>query len=53
MPQPLSQLNQAVLHAEYAVRGEIVKRAGELEAQLKAGKKLPFDRVTYLNIGNP
>jgi alanine transaminase len=34
-------------------RGEIVLRAKELEDELKAGKKLPFDKVLYCNIGNP
>ena len=41
----LSDLGQAVLKTEYAVRGPIVARANELE---KAGKK-----IIYCNIGNP
>jgi aspartate/methionine/tyrosine aminotransferase len=40
-----TQINEKVLKAEYAVRGPIVQRAQELEAQ---GKK-----VIYCNIGNP
>lgn len=36
------------------VRGEIVIRAGELEEELKKGKKLPYgDSILYCNIGNP
>ena len=41
----ISQLNDRLLQAEYAVRGPIVQRAQELEAQ---GRK-----VIYCNIGNP
>jgi aspartate/methionine/tyrosine aminotransferase len=40
-----SQLNENLLRAEYAVRGPIVQRAQELEAQ---GTK-----IVYCNIGNP
>jgi len=40
-----TQLNDNLLQAEYAVRGPIVQRAQELEAQ---GRK-----VIYCNIGNP
>ncbi len=28
-------------------------RAKELEDELHAGKKLPFDKILYCNIGNP
>ncbi|HOV93541.1 MAG TPA: aminotransferase class I/II-fold pyridoxal phosphate-dependent enzyme [Spirochaetales bacterium] len=45
MALKLSDLGQAVLDTEYAVRGPIVARANELE---KAGK-----RIIYCNIGNP
>ena len=31
--------------AKYAVRGAVPARAGELQAQLKAGEKLPFERL--------
>jgi aspartate/methionine/tyrosine aminotransferase len=41
----LNELNPRLLHAQYAVRGPIVQRAQELEAQ---GKK-----IIYCNIGNP
>ncbi|HEY3450400.1 MAG TPA: aminotransferase class I/II-fold pyridoxal phosphate-dependent enzyme [Myxococcales bacterium] len=41
----LKDLGKAVLETEYAVRGPIVARAGELE---RAGKE-----IIYCNIGNP
>jgi aspartate/methionine/tyrosine aminotransferase len=41
----LEQLGKAVLDAQYAVRGPIVARAGELE---RAGRE-----IIYCNIGNP
>lgn len=41
----LNDLNPRLLHAQYAVRGPIVQRAQELEAQ---GRK-----IIYCNIGNP
>ena len=48
-----SSLNPHVLKAEYAVRGEIVARASEIQKELAAGKKFPFDKVVMCNIGNP
>jgi len=45
MTLELKDLGRAVLDAQYAVRGPIVTRAGELE---KAGKE-----IIYCNIGNP
>jgi alanine transaminase len=30
-----------------------VARAKEMEEMLKAGQKLPFDKILYCNIGNP
>lgn len=42
-----------VKKAEYAVRGDIVVRAGEIGKELKAGKKFPFTDLVMCNIGNP
>ena len=42
-----------VMKAEYAVRGDIVVRAGEIGKELKAGKKYPFTDLVMCNIGNP
>lgn len=39
--------------AEYAVRGAIVTRSGEIAAQLQAGEKFPFPEIIPCNIGNP
>ena len=52
---PLSKdnINPKLKEAQYAVRGEIVARAKDIENDLKSGKKLPFDQVIYCNIGNP
>mmetsp|Transcript_13927 Transcript_13927/g.50717 ORF Transcript_13927/g.50717 Transcript_13927/m.50717 type:complete len:482 (-) Transcript_13927:185-1630(-) len=50
----LDGVNPAVLDMEYAVRGAIVTRAGEIEAELKRRPDaFGFDRVVFLNIGNP
>jgi len=52
-------INPRVLVAKYEVRGAVTIRANELEKQLDDAKKkgvpsgLPFDYVTYCNIGNP
>ena len=38
---------------QYAVRGPIVIRAGEIEAEIKSGKTgYPFDEVIKCNIGD-
>ena len=52
-PLSADNINPKVKEAQYAVRGEIVARAKEIEADLKNGKKLPFEQVIYCNIGNP
>jgi len=50
----MANINPKVVAAEYAVRGEIVLRAGELQAQLARGDaSLPFKEIVYCNIGNP
>nr|AIT69938.1 alanine transaminase [Eucheuma denticulatum] len=52
-----SGINRHLQHMEYAVRGELVLRAEELAKKLKLAQQpaaaLPFDHVTYCNIGNP
>lgn len=49
----LSNINQRIIHADYAVRGELSIRADELRSQLKSGKALPFKNIINCNIGNP
>lgn len=50
----LANISADVRLAQYAVRGEIVQHAQELQARLAAKPgSLPFDRVVFCNIGNP
>ena len=48
-----ADLNQWLVDAEYAVRGEILDRSAVLQKQLDAGEKLPFEKIVACNIGNP
>lgn len=48
-----STINPHVVEAQYAVRGAVPARANEIEDDLKKGKKYPFNKVIYCNIGNP
>jgi len=52
-PLTADTTNPFLQKVQYAVRGEIVIKAGEYEQQLKDGKKLPFNQIIYSNIGNP
>ena len=45
-------MNPKIKKVEYAVRGPIVVRAGEIEKELKSGAVKPFDHVTRANIGD-
>ncbi|MBW0523602.1 hypothetical protein O181_063317 [Austropuccinia psidii MF-1] len=53
----LSQINPAIIRAQYAVRGPIALKAEELRNQLNsdlnAKNKLGFDSIINCNIGNP
>lgn len=48
----MQTINPNIVRLEYAVRGPIVQRAGDLESQLSGGAKLPFDEVIRCNIGD-
>ena len=49
----IDSMNERVKAVQYAVRGPIVIRAGEIEAELKAGSTdYPFDQVIKCNIGD-
>jgi len=48
----INNINPNVIELQYAVRGPIVLRAGEIENELKSGVKKPFDRVVKANIGD-
>lgn len=49
----LDTINLNLIKAQYAVRGEVVKRQGELELRMALGSKMPFTKFTPCNIGNP
>uniref|UniRef100_D3TLH4 alanine transaminase n=1 Tax=Glossina morsitans morsitans TaxID=37546 RepID=D3TLH4_GLOMM len=48
----LENINPNFITMEYAVRGPLVIRAGEIEKELKQGAKKPFDYVIRANIGD-
>jgi len=48
----VDSMNPHVKNIEYAVRGPIVIRAGEIEKDLKSGEKKSFTHVTRANIGD-
>lgn len=49
----LDKINPNMLKAEYSVRGEVVIKSNELRAEMENGVKMPFDKLTPMNIGNP
>ena len=49
----IDNINQKIRTADYAVRGEVVIRAIEIDAEMKKGKKFPFESLLYCNVGNP
>ncbi|KAL3895508.1 MAG: hypothetical protein SGPRY_013495, partial [Prymnesium sp.] len=53
LPLTIEDVNPHIKSAEYAVRGRLLDKAVELDAQLKAGEKLPFSQIVRCNIGNP
>ncbi|CAJ1950641.1 unnamed protein product [Sphenostylis stenocarpa] len=53
-PVTARNINPKVLKCEYAVRGEVVTLAQNLQKDLKANPgSHPFDEILYCNIGNP
>ncbi|XP_053400985.1 alanine aminotransferase 2-like [Mercenaria mercenaria] len=48
----VENMNPHVKNMEYAVRGPIVIRAGEIEQELAKGVKKPFSEVVRANIGD-
>ncbi|KAM3919788.1 alanine aminotransferase 2 [Leptodactylus fuscus] len=48
----LQSMNPQVRAVEYAVRGPIVVKAGEIEKELQQGIKKPFSEVIKANIGD-
>ncbi|CAG9561540.1 unnamed protein product [Danaus chrysippus] len=48
----LENLNPNIIKLEYAVRGPLVIRAGEIEKELEKGASKPFQKVIRANIGD-
>ncbi|XP_030385648.1 alanine aminotransferase 2-like [Scaptodrosophila lebanonensis] len=48
----LENINPNFIAMEYAVRGPLVIRAGEIEKELERGMKKPFDQVIRANTGD-
>nr|XP_016924078.1 alanine aminotransferase 1 isoform X1 [Drosophila suzukii] len=48
----INNINPNFIAMEYAVRGPLVIRAGEIERELAKGAKKPFDQVIRANIGD-
>lgn len=48
----LDNINPNIKTMEYAVRGPLVIRAGQIEEELRQGAKKPFKEVTRANIGD-
>ena len=53
-PLTVETINPSIVKAQYAVRGELILRAGKIKEELAAapGSK-PFAKLTECNIGNP
>ncbi|KIZ01751.1 alanine transaminase [Monoraphidium neglectum] len=50
----MASIRPRIVQVEYAVRGEIVRRAQEIAEDLEKGHgEHPFDKVVWCNIGNP
>ena len=50
----IDAVNPKVVEAEYAVRGKILDRAGEIERDMAENPdKWPFKEIVRCNIGNP
>ena len=49
----VGDLPKELVSMEYAVRGRVVLKAGELKARLEQGETLPFKELCFCNIGNP
>lgn len=53
-PLSVGNINEHVLKAEYAVRGEIVTMAQNIAKEIEQGKgNYPFNKIVWCNIGNP
>jgi len=56
MPDPTATAEFSpgrILAMEYAVRGVLPTTAHKIEREMRQGKKFPFDKILFCNIGNP
>jgi aspartate/methionine/tyrosine aminotransferase len=49
----IDNINQRVRDAQYAVRGELVTIADQMQKDINAGKRSDFEKIVFCNIGNP
>ena len=49
----LTNINQRVLAAQYAVRGELVIIADKMQREISSGKRTDLKKIVFCNIGNP
>jgi len=49
----IGNINQRVRDAQYAVRGELVTIADQMQKDINSGKRTDFEKIVFCNIGNP
>jgi len=49
----VDNINQRVREAQYAVRGELVTIADQMQKDINSGKRTDFEKIVFCNIGNP
>ena len=49
----LESIGKHIKDAEYAVRGDVLAKASDIELAMFKGKEYPFQELTACNIGNP
>eukprot|EP00833_Pecoramyces_ruminatium_P009903 jgi/Orpsp1_1/1183935/evm.model.c7180000087287.1 len=49
----IDNINQRVRDAQYAVRGELVTIADQMQKDINSGKRSDFEKIVFCNIGNP
>ena len=49
----IQNINQKVREAQYAVRGELVILAGQIQKDINEGKRTDLKKIVFCNIGNP
>jgi aspartate/methionine/tyrosine aminotransferase len=49
----IDNISQRVREAQYAVRGELVTLADQMQRDIDEGKRTDFNKIIFCNIGNP